>query len=288
MNKKILSLGLTLSLSFSVLAQNAGTHIWRATPLLTGYNVQIPSNAVAGPQMLTASGTTAVVTSTNLLFTTYRGQIVYSYSNNANGGLGTNGFIADAFSPGVSLAADANADINANASLWLVLNNTNYLPIVATNSQGQFVVPGTGTNGLYPVFGGPNPTVWPFNVQGGPNWLGPATTNFYSGFPTSGPGTTTNQFFVNLYTEPDSKIQGGLGQDLNPTIPMWESAPSFTAAFTLTGASVPQILSTNLPVGFLQHAHLVAITVGFTNATYTLGTNIQNALLNQAFIVQPQ
>ncbi|MDE2097286.1 MAG: hypothetical protein KGL39_08595 [Patescibacteria group bacterium] len=285
--KKILAISISLLSAFVVEAQNAGTHVWQFQPLLSGYNVVVPSNGIVGPQALSSPFTVADVTSTNVLFTKYNGQNVYSYSNNVNGRLRSSGFVGDAFNL-VKLVSDANGDINANASLWIMLGQTNYIPTVGTNTSGQFIVPGYQTNGLAPALGG-SLVPWPLAVANGPVWQGNATTNF---FPLFGQGgqAITNQLIVNLYAVSTMNPKGGMGPDLNPTVPLAESTPSFTAYFPMAGntAVTPLVFSTNLPTAFLQHARMVYMTIGFTNSIYTAGTNAWNVLLNQAGIVQPQ
>ncbi len=285
--KKILILGLTsFSLTFTVPAQTI-THIWRAMPLLSGYNVSVPSNQVVGPAVLPGSGVAANVVATNVLWTKYNGQIVYSYSNNVNGGMGTNGYIADAFQS-ASLVSDANGDINANACLWIALNQTNYLPVIATNSFGQIVVPGTSTNGLLPVFGGPNPTLWPLAVNSGPNWLPQGTTNFYPLYSQStGVGVITNNLIVSLYRAPGFSMQGGIGPDLQPKVNLFENAPVWVWYINVTNG-LPQVLSSNLPATLLQGGKDFVVTLGLTNSIEPVTTNTASVLVNQVLLLQPQ
>lgn len=297
MKKLFRTLVLTVALgatAIPVKAQFATTPRMKFIPLLSGYNVQI-SNSSAGYGY------------SNVLYTTTKGQIVYSYSNNVAGtpgGSSSNSFFGDAFQPAV-LATDANGDINANASLWLMFGNTNYIPWVATNSQGLYYIP-TTTNGGFAtsIAGLPIPfQPWPLASGSGPNWMYPATTNIY-GTNLWSPAAllnVTNQFFVSLYASPGVILNGGEESGLQPKVYLGESVPSFTFTFTLTNAipgsaatlpggvfgATPFIIQTNLPTTFLQHARYVYMVISATNQQYTVGTNLATELLNMAGIVQP-
>lgn len=282
-----IGVGLGLSVTLTVSAQNAGTHIWQFKSLLNGYNL-MASNTLIGPANLNPLVTGGVQAS-NLLYTRFNGQIVYSYSNNVNGGLGTNQVAPDAFKA-VQLVSDANGDfIGTNATLFIMLGNTNYIPTVGTNSQGQYITVGSSTNGLIAWNGG-NITPWPLWPSTGPNWLPAATTNQY---PTIGAitanGAFTNQVFVSLYAAPSATLGGDLGDSLMPTIPFFDSTADFTYTFTVTGSgTTPQVVSVGLPTSLIQKGRLIECTIAFTNTTYLVGTNIDNLLINQIGIVQPQ
>ena len=104
---KLISIGAGLVLGISAYAQTGATASFRFLPLLTGYNVLVPTNATVG------------LGSTNVLNTTYAGQILYSLTNNTvNGTVNTNMVAPDAFKS-VALASDINGDINANASVFI-------------------------------------------------------------------------------------------------------------------------------------------------------------------------
>lgn len=248
MKKLILVLGLILSIIPSVVAQSA-TPIWKAIPLLSGYNVYVQTNQAA-----------IGLGSTNVLNTTYAGQVLFSLTNNSvNGVINTNILAPDAFRK-VDLASDANGDINANASLGVYLDNTNWIPIVTTNSVGQNIV-----------------TNWVLATQQYPNWMNPASTNSYPTFTALG----TNTLTINLYRVLSSNPQGGgNGPNLGPTFMIPESTPGFSFALLTTGVT-PQGVITNLPIGFLTGARGVYMTATCTNGQV-------GALLNQVFILQPQ
>jgi hypothetical protein len=74
-----------------------------------------------------------------------------------------------------------------------------------------------------------------------------------------------------------------------PTIPFFDSTADFTYTFTVTGSgTTPQVVSVGLPTSLIQKGRLIECTIAFTNTTYLVGTNIDNLLINQIGIVQPQ
>jgi hypothetical protein len=253
MKKLLLIAALTALCSVSY-AQSTGIRIMKFMPLLSGYNVAVPTNATPGLGIV------------NTLFTMYNGQIVYSLTNNVvNGTLNTNTTAPDAFKI-VDLVADANGDVNANAALVVYIGNTNWIPVVVTNSFGQYFV-----------------TNWTLATSKTPNWMYPGTTNVYPVYDQA----STNPITISLYRALAINPQGGLGADLSPTLSvtntMWETTPSFTCVVTGLGIN-PVCLITNLPTVFLQGARHVKATVNTPANSSQNGT----LLLNQLGIMQPQ
>jgi hypothetical protein len=265
--KKLITIAVLAFVACSVSAAN-----WKFDSLLSGVNVLVPTNSTIG---LSGLG----INASNVLYTTLQGQIVYSYSNNVAGfpgGTTTNGFFNDAFSM-ANTYADVNGDINANASVWVMIGNTNLLPIVCTNSTGQLFVPAANTNGALSYWG-TTPTVWPLSPSSTINWMYPATTNTYPSF-TAG----TNAVVVTLYRE--STLDFGLSSGVT-RVPFWETSSQFSFTCTASAAtpgSTPYVVVTNLPTGFLQSGRIVGCTVTAT----PLGTTSQGVLLNQIGILQP-
>ena len=234
------------------------TPTMRFLPLLSGYNVFVPTNA-----------TTIGLGVTNVLFTTTAGQVLFSLTNNyiaASSGtavLNTNLTVGDAFKI-VSLTADANGDINANTSLWISYGNTNAIPIVATNSAGQWFV-----------------TNWLYAVSIVPNWMYPATTNYYQQFIA---GAMTNTITVTLYRAATLNPMGSLGASLGPNVPLWETTNAWNFTFVPSAGVTGGTLSTNLPTTWLQGAKFVYMTISAAAGGGVGG----GELLNQAGIMQPQ
>lgn len=279
MKKLLTTLGFIGLVAVSALGQNSSAPQFRFLPLFSGYNMLVPTNLTYGPGVLPQAGVS--VTATNVLYTAYNGQILYAYSNNINGGLSSNGFAADAFKI-VRLVPDNNADVNANASVIISIGNTNYLPIVATNSTGQFFIPTVTTNGAFPFLAGPNPTIWPLGNSSGPNWMFPATTNFYPSFATG-----TNPVVVSLYRAHAARLNGGgdASPGNNTYIFETSSAFSFTVASPVGAVgSTVQTVITNLPIAWLQGANFVAATITATAS----GASSQGVLVNQLGLLQPQ
>lgn len=258
MKKLILVLGLILGFISLGVAQSSSP-IWKAIPLLSGYNVFVPTNPIpVGGVVLTVG-----LGNTNVIYTTYAGQVLLSLTNNVvNGILNTNGVAADAFKR-VDLSPDVNGDINANTALAVYIGNTNWIPMVSTNSFGQLVT-----------------TNWILAPQQYPSWLNPVSTNAYPLFTSA----TTNVITISLYRVSSSNPQGGgTGPNIGPTFMIPETTPGFTFGLNTTGIT-PLSVITNLPVGFLTGARSVYMTATCTNAA----GNGSGVLLNQAFILQPQ
>lgn len=258
MKKLILVLGLILGF-ISLGVADSATPTWKFIPLLSGYNVFVPTNSapVAGVVPTVGLG------STNVLYTSYNGQVLFSLTNNyVNGVLNTNGVAPDAFRR-IDLASDANGDIVANAALGLYIGNTNWIPIVVTNSFGQYMV-----------------TNWILATSQYPNWMNPASTNAYINFPAA----ATNVLTVNLYRVMTANPQGGgQGANLGPSFMIPETTPGFTFQVNATGIT-PLAVITNLPIGFLTGARSVYCTMTCTNGA----VNNAGLLVNQLGILQPQ
>jgi hypothetical protein len=247
--KKIAAVGAGLTLCTAAMAQSTATPILRFLPLLSGYNV------------LCNTGVVASLNVTNLLNTTYNGQALYTLTNNVvNGVLQSNTVAPDAFKM-VTLAPDINGDIVANASVCILVGNTNLIPISVTNAYGQYFV-----------------TNWPLAVSQTPNWMYPATTNAYPAFT----GSATNALTVTLYRTTTMNPQGGNGPTLGPTFPLTETTASFSFTVTPNGTT-PVCVITNLPVSWLQGAKQVYASI--VSSTTGAGTAI---LVNQLGILQPQ
>jgi hypothetical protein len=245
---KILGIGVALLVAVSAFAQGTTIRETKFLPLLSGYNVLIPTNATPGWGV------------TNVLFTTYSGQVVYSKTNNSyNATVNTNLVAPDAFKL-VSLPADANGNFNANAAVAIYLGNTNWIPVAVTNSVGQYFV-----------------TNWALAQSQYPNWMYPATTNLYPAFAAS----ATNVVTVSLYRVASTTANGG---STGPTIQIAETTPSFTFTVTATGIT-PICVITNLPATYLQGAKQVYATV---TATANSASNGNGILLNQLGVIQPQ
>lgn len=266
--KQLIAVLVGLLLCDSVFAQNAARTM-RFLPFLSGYNVLVPTNS------------TVTLGQTNVLYTMYNGQIVYSLTNTVvNGTLNTNSTSGDAFKF-ITLMADVNGDINANAALVITIGQTNLIPIAITNSVGQWFVPGGGLITNYST--GAWAVNWPLTPSGVPNWMSPATTNIYPGFAA---GATTNVVNVTLYRGPTMKMGGGggLGPDLAAGVPIWETAAEWSTNVTQIGVTATTKIY-NLPTVFLQGAHNVYVSLTQSN---TASQNATGALVNQIGILQPQ
>jgi len=250
MNMKKLLISLLATVSVAAVA----SPVPKFLPLLSGYNVAVPTNTAAGLGV------------TNTLYTTYNGQVLHSLTNDViNGTLQTNLQNADAFKY-VELMPDANGDVNANTALFIYVGNTNWIPVVVTNSVGQYMV--TNTWLLAPA--------GPF-----PNWMYPATTNYYGVYTNA----ATNLVTVTLYRAPALNPQGMYPASLKPFVPLWETTNTFSFSFSPQGIQ-PVGMYTNLPTTWLQGARYVY-------ASITAGVNTGNSgsagiLVNQLGILQPQ
>lgn len=268
--KKLITIVAAVAVSLSINAAN-----WKFDSLLSGFNVLVPTNSTIG---LSSLG----INASNVLYTTSQGAIVLSYSNNVAGipgGTTTNGFYGDAFRT-ANTYPDVNGDINANASVWVMIGNTNLLPIVCSNSTGQLFVPTSSTNGAISYWG-TTPTVWPLAASSVINWMFPATTNMYPNFAGG-----TNNVVVTLYRE--STLDFG-GSSTITRVPFWETTSIFSFTCTPTvnvPGSTPYVVVTNLPTGFLQGGRIVGCTVTATPVGAGGATSL-GVLLNQIGILQP-
>ncbi len=262
MKKLLISLALTAS-TFAAVAQNA-TPIHRELSLLTGWNLFITNGTAYGPGQLTN------------LYTLKNGQIVYGLTNQVvNGTVISNGITPDAFNVnGVSLLPDALGDINANAAVHYYLNNTNWIPIAVTNSQGQYFVLTQPTNGLpFQSQVPPNYTGWPLAVNTGPVWMFPATTNYYLLLPTTASSDSPITFYI------QRGWRYSLGASTGVTV--WDSATN-SFQFTVVPTGLPQAGATNLPTAFTQGANM------FRCSAVSMVTGTNCAILNALSIGQPQ
>ena len=197
-----------------------------------------------GWNLFVTNGTAAVVGATNNLFTTPQGQVLYSLTNNSiNGIVNTNGIAPDAFDTANYLFADANGDINGNAAIHYLINATNLVPVVVTNSQGQYFITNT----------------WPLLSSQWPTYMYPATTNVY---PQTVIGTYSSSVVFNF--------QRGWKFGYGPAAYyVWDTTTNvFTFTATVAPGSTPVSGITNLPTSFTQGAELIRchdITVN-TNA----------------------
>jgi hypothetical protein len=124
--KKLISFGLMLVGLVSAQAAN-----YSYQNFLNGWNLCVSNN------------TTVTAGYTNNLFTYYHGEVYNSFTTNGVGN--TNNLAPDAFvSSGVDLFADANGDVVSNAVIVAYIGNTNWIPVVTTNTAGQYFIPPAG------------------------------------------------------------------------------------------------------------------------------------------------
>lgn len=271
MKKLITSLVLTACLSAS--AQVSSQTAARFIPLLSGYNVLVPTNTTAAGQF--GAGAYATLGQSNTLYTSYAGQELYSLTNNNTFGSSnsvtitqqnTNTIAPDAFKI-AHIVPDVNGDFNANATLVLVTGYTNYEPNLywATNSFGQVYL-----------------TNWPLALSQSPNWQYPATPNTYPTWPASSTNTVVITLFGgagNIAGVSDSTSGGAI-------LPkMFTSSSIWSASFNVA-AGVGNVVMTNIPTGVMQQCKDVYAEVTVTPAAGLTGTT--NQLINQLGILQPQ
>src|SRR5271157_118969 len=272
MKKLLFSLIMAASVA-TAFSQTTASPIMRFMPLLSGYNVLAPTN-----------GATIGYGTTNVLFTTYNGQVLYSLTNNlipnATGTQTSTNIAPDAFKI-VTLMSDVNGDINANASLWVYYGNTNLYPVVTTNSMGLYFIPPAGyTNAqLTTAYGG-----WPLANSAYQPWMYPATTNYY---PLAVPAAQTNVVTVTLYRSPTMIPMGPSGPSLATSFPLWETTNAWSFSFAPLGGVTGGCYETNLPTTWLQGAKHVYATVSCSIST--VGANGATGIpINQLGILQPQ
>jgi hypothetical protein len=270
MNMKNLLISLGLAAGLTASAQT-GIINYNEQSLLSGWNVTLTNGQAIGPGV------------TNQEYTTREGQIVFSGANPViNGIVNTNTVAADAFNTsGVTIRPDANGDYVANAAVHVYINNTNWIPIAVTNSQGQYFVGVQPTTNNYPFQSLPTPWVgWPLTASVYPAWQFPATTNLYFPLPA---GLTTN---ILAFT-----FQSGWKYKLgdNTSITVWSPTNLWSFSIdsstgTATGGS-PVSLATNLPATFLQNGNVVRCS----GITMSLGANaLTRYIINSLSVGQPQ
>ena len=259
MKKLIVSLFLMTAL---VAVAQTTTIQYRFMPLLSGYNVYVPTNVTS-----VGYGTT------NVEFTAYNGQILYSLTNNViNGTVNTNLVAPDAFKL-AELVPDANGDVVSNAVLVVAIGNTNLIPIAITNIQGQWFTPTLYYTTNYSTAAWA--TTWPLASSSIP-WMYPATTNVY-------PFITNNLVIwtIHLYRAPAMTPDGST---TGASYPWWETTAQYTYLYTNADSYTPSVTYVPLPTWFMQGAKKVYATVGTTTGTYLS----KGGLLNQLGILQPQ
>lgn len=247
MKKFIAVIAASFALVASVFAQADATPQFKFIPLLSGYNVLVGTN----------DGFTAGLTVTNVEFTKYNGQILFSLTT-------TNSAIPlDAFKIG-SFKPNHNGDsANANASVVVYLGNTNqWVPIATVSNLASATVAVLATN-------------WPIAASGNNQFF--VGTNLYPQI------FGKNPILITLYRVPLRSANGGAAGGSNPAF----NVPETTAAFSFTvtaNDATPVCLITNLPSTWMQGANDVYCTV--TNQAVSTGGHYQ--LINQLGILQPQ
>lgn len=253
----ILTFALLLAGIGSAMAQANPSPQWKFIPLINGYNVMVATN-------LPAPGLGV----TNVLFTTYKGTIAYSWDGPSNSywyGQSNNLLNQDAFTR-ATLEPDANGDINANAAFVLAINQTNYIPIASISNLASYASLVIATN-------------WPLGYS-----TGGGVSQFLVGtniYPLIG-GSVNTPITVTLFAGAGgiAGVNSVFSQG-NPDLS--ESTGTFQFTFTPSGA--PQVFMTNLPAVFLQHAQNVYMSVTNSAGTAANGAAI---VINQAGIMQPQ
>jgi hypothetical protein len=282
MKKLILSgLGALMLVAPSCFGQAAPQAIYHETPLLNGWNVWL------------TNATTVYVGESNVLYTTPQGQVVYSLDNITNWtGVNTNSIAPDPFNRAVQMLSDASGNIGSypivgqggsvtneynstylsGLAIHVLMDNTNFIPIVTTNAQGQWYIPPTGTyvtNYLWSL-GGLAYGGWPPLQTQWPQYLYPATTNTYPSFVTS----THSAVFC---------FQRGwnFGTVTTPNY-VWDSTTN-TFIFTATQAAgdVPQVVITNLPTSFVIGAQFIRL-----NSVSDSGSSAGVTLVNGVWLGQ--
>jgi hypothetical protein len=275
MKKIIVLLGFCVTLGVS--AQNSANPVYRDLNLLNGWNLATTNAGTYAPGQ------------SNIMFTLPDGQIALSLTNPVvNGVTLTNTAFPDAFNTaGVKIATDVNGDFVANAAIHVLVNNTNWVPVAVTNSQGQYFVYTGTTNGLpSQTF----PTIpWPLLGGGGyPSWMYPATTNTYAALPT---GSTTNTLTFFVQRGWDYSLGNG------SAVTVWDtstnlfqfSANGATSTFAPTPGGPSFTIITNLPIAFIQGANRIRLAAITTYAGDSGATKGQGAyIINAVSVGQPQ
>ena len=236
----ILLIALFASLSSSAFAQNP-TPQYRTLPLLSGYNVVVPTNATIG------------LTTTNVEFTQTDGKVVYSLTNNVVGAA-TNYVASDAFRA-VRLQSDMNGCMASNSALFYVVGYSNLIPTFVTNGYNGNVV-----------------TNWPLQNPQLVNSL--ATTNLYPYPPNS--ANATNTFTISLYRK--GILNALVGGDSWPSVTLNETTPIFTCTVTNGGTVSPQAGFIRLPDTVLVAGQSVYATVSMGPLVNSAPSGVLNVL----------
>ena len=224
--KKLISFGLMLVGLVSAQAAN-----YSYQNFLNGWNLCVSNN------------TTVTAGYTNNLFTYYHGEVYNSFTTNGVGN--TNNLAPDAFvSSGVDLFADANGDVVSNAVIVAYIGNTNWIPVVTTNTAGQYFIPPAGFTNLAitTAYAG-----WPLASGMLSTYMYPATTVAYPAFTTA---VSTNTLTFNFVRSTGPVVMG--------VASVWETTASFTFTATQTGIA-PLVVMTNPPVSWLSGGRIAKL-----------------------------
>jgi len=135
-----------------------------------------------------------------------------------------------------------------------MVGNTNWIPIITTNGNGQYFVPPPGFTNNSPY----SPTApyggWPPMANGGSFWQYPASTNSWNYELISNPyiPTATNTITVSIYGAPALTASGDntIGTVTNSAV--WTTSPVVSWTVTaLTGVKAT-VFTTNLTAANLQ------------------------------------
>lgn len=207
--KKLILLGLMLA-TFVASAAN-----FKVQPLFNGWNLYV------------TNGTVYQVGGTNYEYTTLQGTIVYSLTNNLGN---TNSVWPDVFDAATYIASDYNGNLNTNAQFTIYINNTNWIPVAITNSQGQYFVSNS----------------WPLLTSQYPTYMYPANTNLYPSLPNA---SNTNMLVFN-FQRGITVIPGTAGTGPS-AVTLWEtSTNSLAKGYVSTGAS-PQSFTFSPPADWM-------------------------------------
>ena len=207
---------------------------------------------INGSNVLLATNHTTYFDDTNVLYHGPNGAYWLSWTNDPGN---TNAFHA-AWSKDMTVAADANGNVNSNIGLMVQFGNTNLLSILMTNTAGQYYV----SNANDTLANVPSATTWyPIFVAG-------TITNTY---------TFTFLRSIDGTTFPNPHLSGANapgGQD------------TFVFTIPFAGLCTNMVFSTNFPSAFVTGAR--AIRLGSVGSAATATTVNQGALLNNVKITQ--
>jgi hypothetical protein len=170
------------------------------------------------------------------------------------------------------------------------VGNTNWIPLITTNANGQYYIPPQGFTNNSPF----SPTApyggWVLGAAGYSFWQYPATTNVYqyAAIATADGGTfitaATNWVTTTIYGAPALTASGGGADSIGVTnTALWY--PIFTNQLTVITGVKPTIASVPLPAGALQGVKYVYATIlCSTNGMNTWNTAL---IINQAGISIP-